>query len=66
MSIIHRPSILILDEPASGLDPEARAELSSVLKALKQDGMTIIVSSHILAELEEYCTAMLVIRDGRI
>lgn len=66
MSIIHKPEILILDEPASGLDPEARAELSSVLKALQADGMTIMVSSHILAELEEYCTAMLVIRDGKI
>jgi ABC-2 type transport system ATP-binding protein len=66
MSIIHKPEILILDEPASGLDPEARAELSSVLKSLQSDGMTIMVSSHILAELEEYCTAMLVIRDGKI
>lgn len=66
MSIVHRPEILILDEPASGLDPEARAELSGVLKALQKDGMSIIVSSHILAELEEYCTAMLVIRDGAI
>lgn len=66
MSIIHKPEILILDEPASGLDPEARAELSSVLKHLRDDGMNIMVSSHILAELEEYCTAMLVIRDGKI
>lgn len=66
MALIHKPALLILDEPASGLDPEARAELSSVLKALQQEGMTILVSSHILAELEEYCTAMLVIRDGRM
>ncbi len=66
MSIIHRPEILILDEPASGLDPEARSELSHVLKTLQKDGISIIVSSHILAELEEYCTAMLVIRDGAI
>lgn len=66
MSIVHKPRILILDEPASGLDPEARAELSSVLKNLQRDGMSVMVSSHILAELEEYCTAMLVIRGGKI
>ena len=66
MALIHKPGLLILDEPASGLDPEARAELSVVLKALQQEGMTILVSSHILAELEEYCTAMLIIRDGKM
>lgn len=66
IAIIHSPKILILDEPASGLDPEARAELSSILKTLQKAGMTILVSSHILAELEEYCTAMLILRDGRI
>ncbi len=66
VAIIHMPDILILDEPASGLDPEARAELSSILKTLQKSGMTILVSSHILAELEEYCTAMLVLRDGKI
>ncbi len=66
MALIHKPALLILDEPASGLDPEARAELSAVLKALQHEGMTILVSSHILAELEEYCTAMLVIRDGKM
>lgn len=66
LSIIHQPDVLILDEPASGLDPEARSELSGILKNLQARGMTIIVSSHILAELEEYCTAMLVLREGRI
>lgn len=66
IAIIHAPKILILDEPASGLDPEARTELSSILKTLQKSGMTILVSSHILAELEEYCTAMLVLRDGKI
>ncbi len=66
MSIIHRPQILLLDEPASGLDPESRADLSRILKTLREDGMTIMVSSHILAELEEYCSAMLVMREGRI
>lgn len=66
LAILHKPDVLILDEPASGLDPEARSELSAILKNLCAGGMTILVSSHILAELEEYCTAMLVLRDGRI
>lgn len=66
MAIIHHPSLLILDEPASGLDPEARSELSTILKGLQAEGMSILVSSHILSELEEYSTAMLVLRDGKI
>ena len=65
-SIVHSPKVLILDEPASGLDPEARHDLAQLFKALQRDGMTIMVSSHILAELEEYATHMLVIRSGRI
>ncbi len=64
--IIHRPSFLLLDEPASGLDPEARHELSKLLLQLKSEGMTIVVSSHILSELDEYCTHMLIIREGKI
>jgi ABC-2 type transport system ATP-binding protein len=58
--------VLLLDEPASGLDPEARAALAGVLRALRQDGMTIIVSSHILAELQDYSTHMLIVDGGRI
>ncbi len=65
-AIIHEPALLLLDEPAAGLDPEARMGLSAVLRALRDKGMTIIVSSHILAELEDYSTHMLVIREGRI
>ncbi|MGQ0586990.1 MAG: ABC transporter ATP-binding protein [Gammaproteobacteria bacterium] len=65
-SIIHRPRVLLLDEPASGLDPEARADLSSLMRRLGSEGMTLIVSSHILAELEEYCTGMLVLQEGRM
>ncbi|WP_080667972.1 ABC transporter ATP-binding protein [Kingella kingae] len=64
--IVHRPKFLLLDEPASGLDPEARHELSLLLLRLKAEGMTILVSSHILSELDEYCTHMLVIKSGRI
>lgn len=64
--IIHKPKLLILDEPASGLDPEARYELSQLFNQLREQGMTLLVSSHILSELDEYCTHMLVIQDGHI
>jgi ABC-2 type transport system ATP-binding protein len=65
-TIIHSPALLILDEPAAGLDPESRAELSALLRTLRDDGMTLIVSSHILAELEDYSTHLLVLEGGRI
>ncbi len=57
---------MLLDEPASGLDPEARHELAELFLALQKQGMTLLVSSHILAELEAYSTDMLVLREGRI
>lgn len=63
-SIIHSPDLLLLDEPASGLDPEARHSLSQVFITLKDGGMTLMVSSHILAELEDYSTDMLVLKGG--
>lgn len=66
LALIHDPEILILDEPASGMDPEARIQLSILVRNLKMMGKTLIVSSHILNELEDYCTEMLVIRDGRV
>jgi ABC-2 type transport system ATP-binding protein len=65
-AIIHRPRLLLLDEPASGLDPEARVELSKLFRHLRDQGMTLVVSSHILAELEDYCTDMLVLREGEV
>ncbi len=65
-AIIHQPKVLLLDEPAAGLDPEARHELSKLLLLLRDSGMTIIVSSHILAELEEYSSEMLMIQDGKV
>jgi ABC-2 type transport system ATP-binding protein len=65
-TIVHRPSVLLLDEPAAGLDPEARRSLSDLIVRLAGEGMTIVVSSHILAELEDYSTRMLMIRDGRV
>jgi ABC-2 type transport system ATP-binding protein len=65
-AIIHRPRVLLLDEPASGLDPEARHELSALFRSLRDEGMTLLVSSHILAELDEYSSSMLILRDGKI
>jgi ABC-2 type transport system ATP-binding protein len=65
-AIIHGPRLLLLDEPAAGLDPEARAALAVLFRELQAAGMTLVVSSHILAELEEYSTHMLVLRAGRI
>ena len=65
-AIVHDPEVLLLDEPASGLDPEARRNLARLLRSLRDEGMTILVSSHILAELEEYATEMLVLRAGRL
>jgi ABC-2 type transport system ATP-binding protein len=65
-TIVHQPRVLLLDEPAAGLDPEARRSLSDLILSLAKDGMTIVVSSHILAELEDYSTQMLMIRDGAV
>ncbi len=65
-TIIHKPKILLLDEPASGLDPEARFNLSKLLMTLQKEGMTIVVSSHILSELEDYSTHMIVLDNGEL
>jgi ABC-2 type transport system ATP-binding protein len=65
-ALIHAPQVLMLDEPASGLDPEARHALARLFTQLREEGITLIVSSHILAELDEYSTHMLVMRHGRI
>ena len=65
-AIIHQPQVLLLDEPASGLDSEARSSLSALFRQLHAQGMTLVVSSHILSELDEYSTHILSIRDGRI
>lgn len=65
-AIVHSPEVLLLDEPASGLDPEARHGLAGLFLKLRDEGITILVSSHILGELEEYSTDMLVLRQGQI
>ncbi|MDM8551062.1 ABC transporter ATP-binding protein [Desulfobacterales bacterium HSG2] len=65
-AMIHDPELLLLDEPASGLDPESRNALSELFLELNRDGKTLIVSSHILYELEQYAGDILILRDGRI
>lgn len=65
-SLVHNPDLLVLDEPASGMDPRARVEMKEILRTLKNMGKTIIVSSHILPELAELCTSIGIIEGGKI
>jgi len=65
-SLVHNPKLLILDEPASGMDPRARFEMKEILKTLKTMGKTIIISSHILSELSEICTSVGIIDRGKM
>src|ERR1700722_17202365 len=65
-AIIHNPPLLVLDEPAAGLDPKARVELKLLLKDLHAAGKTIFITSHILSDLEEICTSIGVIENGRL
>ncbi len=64
--LIHDPKVLILDEPASGLDPRARIEMRELLRELKRMGKTIMISSHILSELEEICDRIGIIEHGQL
>jgi ABC-2 type transport system ATP-binding protein len=65
-ALVHDPSVLLLDEPASGLDPRARVELRELLRELRKLGKTIVISSHILPELEELCTSVAIVDHGRV
>lgn len=65
-SLIHNPKFLILDEPASGMDPRARVQMKDILRELKRMGKTILISSHILPELAELCTSIGIIERGKI
>jgi len=65
-ALVHDPAVLLLDEPASGLDPRARVEMREILKELQGMGKTIIISSHILPELTELCTMIGIIDHGRM
>ncbi len=64
--LLHDPQVLLLDEPASGLDPRARIEMRELLKELRRMGKTIIISSHILHELAELCTTVGIIEQGKL
>jgi ABC-2 type transport system ATP-binding protein len=65
-ALVHDPQVLLLDEPASGLDPRARVELRELLRELRTLGKTIVISSHILPELEELCTSVAIVDRGRV
>lgn len=65
-ALIHDPSVLIMDEPTSGLDPRTRYEFKEILKELREQGKTVIISSHILSELSEICTDIGIIEQGRV
>ena len=71
-AVIHRPKVLLLDEPASGLDPKARLDLRNLLRSLRDGGTTVLISSHILTELEGFCTSIglmekgVMVRSGKI
>jgi ABC-2 type transport system ATP-binding protein len=65
-ALVHDPEILIMDEPAAGLDPRARIELRELLKILSEQGKAILISSHILSELQDMCNGAVIIEKGKL
>lgn len=65
-TVIHRPLLLLLDEPVSGLDPIARIDYCKTIKRLQREGITILISSHILSDLEDFCTTIGIMEQGRL
>lgn len=65
-TVIHRPRLLLLDEPVSGLDPIARIDYCQTIKRLQKEGMTILISSHILSDLEDFCTSIGIMEKGQL
>lgn len=65
-SLLHEPKVLLLDEPASGLDPAARMEFRELIKQLRQMGRTVLISSHILTEMTEFCTSIGILEKGEL
>ena len=63
-TIIHSPSIILLDEPSSGLDPEARYRVINLFKKLQKNGATLLISTHLLSEIESYYSNLIIIKDG--
>ena len=65
-TLLHDPAILLLDEPASGLDPRARIEIREIIKELRKMNKTVLISSHILPELSDFCTSIGIIEKGKL
>jgi ABC-2 type transport system ATP-binding protein len=65
-AIVHDPPLLVLDEPASGLDPKARLELKDLIRKLNREGKTIFITSHVLSDLEEICTSLAIMEKGKL
>lgn len=65
-TLVHDPPVLLLDEPAANLDPKARIDLRNLLKRLARDGKTILVSSHVLTELQDLCDSIGIMREGKM
>lgn len=65
-AIVHNPPLLVLDEPASGLDPKARLELKELIRRLNRDGKTVFITSHVLSDLEEICTSLAIMEKGKL
>ena len=65
-TLVHDPPVLLLDEPAANLDPKARIDLRNLLKSLARDGKTILVSSHVLTELQDLCDSIGIMREGKM
>jgi ABC-2 type transport system ATP-binding protein len=65
-AVVHDPPVLVLDEPASGLDPKARHELKELIRRLNRSGKTILITSHVLSDLEEICTSLAIMEKGKL
>lgn len=65
-AIVHDPPLLVLDEPASGLDPKARLELKELIRSLNREGKTVFITSHVLSDLEEICTSLAIMEKGKL
>jgi ABC-2 type transport system ATP-binding protein len=65
-TLLHEPQVLLLDEPASGLDPAGRLEFRELLKKLREMGRTVLISSHILTEMSDFCTSIGILEQGRL
>lgn len=65
-TLLHDPKVLLLDEPASGIDPRGRIQMRELLKKLGQAGKTVLISSHILTEMSEFCTSVGIMEKGRV